>query len=102
MSSFLHTGLFAKFTIYSGHKNEITQIKCNPLRTRLASCAGDLTTRIWNISDLSGSHSSDSMLGLLESEHVIILDGHNYPISSIAWCPLMIAGVDIIATLVTR
>jgi len=82
----------------TGHENEINQIKCNPSRTRLASCADDLTARIWNVSDLSGSRSPDSIPGLSESERVIVLDGHEHSVSSIAWCPRLTAGIDIIAT----
>ena len=95
-------GVFAEFIICRGHDNEINQIKCNPSRTRLASCADDQTARIWNVADLSGGRSPDSIPGLSESDRVIILDGHEHSVSSIAWCPRMTDGVDIIATSVSR
>jgi transducin (beta)-like 1 len=96
------TGLFTKFTVFRGHNDEINQIKCNLSRTRLASCADDQTARIWNVSDLSGSRSPDSIPGLSESHRVIVLEGHEHSVSSIAWCPRTTAGIDIIATLVSR
>ncbi|KIM88979.1 hypothetical protein PILCRDRAFT_813977 [Piloderma croceum F 1598] len=82
----------------SGHTDEINQIKCNLSRTKLASCADDQTARIWNVSDLSGSRSPDAIPGLSESDRVILLEGHEHSVSSIAWCPRTTAGIDIIAT----
>jgi len=85
----------------SGHTNEINQIKCNPSRTRLASCADDQTARIWNVSDLSEGRSpdSDSIPGLSESNRVVELEGHEHSVSSIGWCPQNSpGGVELIAT----
>jgi transducin (beta)-like 1 len=96
------TGPFVKFIIRRGHTDEINQIKCNLSRTKLASCADDQTARIWNVSDLSGSRSPDAIPGLSESDRVILLEGHEHSVSSIAWCPRTTAGIDIVATLVSR
>jgi len=96
------TGMFAEFTVRRGHTDEINQIKCNLSRTKLASCADDQTARIWNVSDLSGSRSPDSIPGLSESDRVILLEGHEHSVSSIGWCPRTTAGIDIVATLVSR
>jgi transducin (beta)-like 1 len=95
-------GLITNSLFCRGHNDEINQIKFNSSRTKLASCADDQTARIWNVSDLSGSRSPDSIPGLSESDQVIILEGHEHSVSSIAWCPRTTGGIDIIATLVPR
>lgn len=101
-----HTSLSAHCIIifFSGHTNEINQIKCNSSRTRLASCSDDQTARIWNVSDLSGGRSpdSESIPGLSESDRVVELEGHEHSVSSIAWCSHNVAGgVELIATSVS-
>ncbi|KAJ7762388.1 WD40 repeat-like protein [Mycena maculata] len=83
----------------SGHTNEINQIKCNPSRTRLASCSDDTTARIWNIDDIS-KLTTDLIPGLVGGQDTpIVLTGHQHSVSTIGWCPDYPAGTnEIIAT----
>ncbi|KIL71635.1 hypothetical protein M378DRAFT_64518 [Amanita muscaria Koide BX008] len=69
----------------SGHENEINEIRFNPTGTRLASCSDDMTARIWNIESIS--NASDAIPGLMSSDPVVILRGHNHSVNIIAWCP---------------
>jgi transducin (beta)-like 1 len=66
----------------AGHSNEINQIKCNPSRTRLASCSDDQTARIWDISSVDSPDAPSNN----QPEHMI-LKGHRHAVSSIGWCP---------------
>ncbi|KAJ3869329.1 WD40-repeat-containing domain protein [Lentinula novae-zelandiae] len=74
---------------FGGHTDEINQIKCNPSGTRLASCSDDMTTRIWNVSNISASIPSeaDSIpgLGSSDNDQVTILEGHKHSVSTIGW-----------------
>lgn len=62
-----------------GHAGEINSIKCNPSRTRLASCADDGTARIWNIENI---HSEKAL------PTPVIFSGHQQCLTSIEWCPV--------------
>jgi len=62
-----------------GHAGEINSVKCNPSRTRLASCADDGTARIWNIENV---HSEKAL------PPPVILSGHQQCLTSIEWCPV--------------
>ncbi|KAH9944279.1 WD40 repeat-like protein [Epithele typhae] len=74
----------------AGHASEVNQVKCNPTRTRLASCSDDDTGRVWNIEDVGSSRATPSP---------VILKGHNSPISNIVWSPFTPAGEhEIVAT----
>ncbi|KAM5531714.1 hypothetical protein V8D89_014634 [Ganoderma adspersum] len=64
-----------------GHQNEINQVKCNPTKTRLASCSDDMTGRIWNIESIDP-------LRYMQDSHSVVLKGHTGPVSHIVWCPL--------------
>ncbi|KAF8628214.1 hypothetical protein AX15_004002 [Amanita polypyramis BW_CC] len=70
---------------FSGHENEINEIRCNSTGTRLASCSDDMTARVWNIENISSS--ADSIPGLVASDYVVILRGHNHCVNTISWCP---------------
>ncbi|KAJ8596276.1 WD40 repeat-like protein [Rhizopogon salebrosus TDB-379] len=61
-----------------GHEGEINSIKCNPSRTRLASCADDGTARIWNIDNIH----SEKVLPV-----PVVLNGHQQCLTSVEWCP---------------
>ncbi|KIJ65057.1 hypothetical protein HYDPIDRAFT_39702 [Hydnomerulius pinastri MD-312] len=61
-----------------GHTGELNMVKCNPSRTRLASCSDDTTARIWNIENL---HSEKSTCV------PVVLKGHKQCLTSIKWCP---------------
>ncbi|TBU34793.1 WD40 repeat-like protein [Dichomitus squalens] len=75
-----------------GHQNEINQVKCNPSKTRLASCSDDMTGRIWNIENVDPlRHVQDS--------HSIVLEGHTGPVSHIVWSPITPSGEhELVAT----
>ncbi|KAF5392424.1 hypothetical protein D9757_002332 [Collybiopsis confluens] len=70
---------------FGGHTDEINQIKCNPSGTRLASCSDDMTTRIWNVANLSSPPDSISIPGLSGSDQPVILEGHKHSVSTIGW-----------------
>lgn len=90
--------LCSQIDFYSGHTNEVNQIKSNPTKKRLASCSDDQTARIWDVSDLING-SSDVIPGLSQSDRVIVLEGHEHSVSSIAWCPKIQPGdIELIAT----
>jgi transducin (beta)-like 1 len=73
-----------------GHEGELNMLKCNPSRTRLATCSDDTTARIWNIEHL---HSEKPI-----STHVV-LKGHKRCLTSIKWCPNSQAGEhELVAT----
>ncbi|KAG6897965.1 hypothetical protein C0992_008355 [Termitomyces sp. T32_za158] len=72
------------FKTLVGHENEINQIKCNPSRTRLASCSDDMTARVWSIDNIN---NNDSIPGLVASDGVVVLQGHKHSVSTIGWCP---------------
>ncbi|KDQ63157.1 hypothetical protein JAAARDRAFT_120290 [Jaapia argillacea MUCL 33604] len=76
---------------FTGHANEINQIKCNPSRTRLASCSDDRTARIWNVENITNP-SPEDIPGLLSSSEVVVLKGHKNAVSSIGWCPVTAKG----------
>ncbi|KAH0838128.1 WD40 repeat-like protein [Lanmaoa asiatica] len=61
-----------------GHEGELNMLKCNPTRTRLATCSDDTTARIWNIEHL---HSEKSISTLA------VLKGHKRCLTSVKWCP---------------
>lgn len=82
---------------HSGHYHEVNQIRCNPARTRLASCSDDTTARIWNIADIS-SRSPDSIPGLVASDNTVVLKGHTQSVSSIGWCPYPFGPNELVAT----
>ncbi|KAF9245902.1 WD40 repeat-like protein [Melanogaster broomeanus] len=65
-------------TLGKGHTGELNMLKCNPSRTRLATCSDDTTARIWNVENI---HSEKSA-----SAHVT-LKGHKQCLTSIKWCP---------------
>lgn len=69
---------------YSGHKDEINQIRVNPSRTRLASCSDDGSAYIWDVENLS--RSAETIPGLSASEQVVVLKGHNHSVSTVTWC----------------
>ncbi|RPD55852.1 WD40 repeat-like protein [Lentinus tigrinus ALCF2SS1-6] len=74
-----------------GHEHEVNQVKCNPSRTRIASCSDDMTGRIWNIEDVDSSRAVD--------DHPLVLSGHTGPVSHIAWAPITVSGEhDLVAT----
>ncbi|KIJ21972.1 hypothetical protein PAXINDRAFT_165294 [Paxillus involutus ATCC 200175] len=66
-----------------GHTGELNMIKCNPSRTRLATCSDDTTARVWNVENI---HSEKST-----STHVT-LKGHKQCLTSVKWCPNTPAG----------
>ncbi|KAF9074948.1 WD40-repeat-containing domain protein [Rhodocollybia butyracea] len=83
---------------FGGHTDEINQIKCNPSGTRLASCSDDMTTRIWNVSNISSS-SEDLIPGLgSTSDKAILLEGHRHSVSTIGWYRLPGVENELIAT----
>ncbi|KAI0361488.1 WD40 repeat-like protein [Trametes cingulata] len=69
---------------FSGHKSEVNQLRCNPSRTKLASCSDDKTARIWNIEDIVHGRPHD--------DHVVTLTGHKAQVGNLAWSPLTHAG----------
>ncbi|KAE9409144.1 WD40 repeat-like protein [Gymnopus androsaceus JB14] len=82
---------------FGGHTDEINQIKCNPSGTRLASCSDDMSTRIWNVSNISSSPDGSSIPGL-DGDHVIVLEGHKHSVSTIGWYKLPGSEPELIAT----
>ncbi|KAJ7235085.1 WD40 repeat-like protein [Mycena haematopus] len=70
---------------FSGHTNEVNEIKCNSSGTRLASCSDDMTARIWNVSDISSGESSISASE--SSSQPVVLIGHKHSVTLIGWCP---------------
>lgn len=73
---------------YRGHTGELTMIKCNPSRTRLASCSDDATARIWNLENM-----------LEKSSVPIVLMGHTRCLTSVKWCPSTASGAnELVAT----
>jgi len=71
---------------FSGHTNEINQLKCNSSRTRLASCSDDNTTRIWRVDKIEAD-SDESIPGLATSDQVVVLAGHIHSVTMIGWMP---------------
>ena len=83
----------------SGHKDEVNQIRVNPVAgTRLASCSDDGTAHIWHIDNIK--HPSDEIPGLSISDHVVvILKGHTHSVCTVGWCVVRPAGSnELIAT----
>lgn len=71
-----------------GHTGELTMIKCNPSRTRLASCSDDATARIWNL-----EHVAD------KASVPVVLMGHTRCLTSVKWCPATVPGAhELVAT----
>ncbi|KAF9270724.1 WD40 repeat-like protein [Marasmius fiardii PR-910] len=73
---------------FRGHKDEINQLKANPSGTRLASCSDDMTTRIWNVSNISTTPPDDSIPGLGgfgSDSNPVVLNGHKHSVSTIEW-----------------
>ena len=67
-------------------------LKCNPPRTRLATCSDDTTARIWNIEHLSEKSTSTP----------VVLKGHKRCLTAVKWCPNTLAGEhELVATCVT-
>ncbi|KAI0375120.1 WD40 repeat-like protein [Pilatotrama ljubarskyi] len=64
---------------FSGHKSEVNQLRCNPSRTKLASCSDDRTARIWNIEDI--------VYGRPQDDNVVTLTGHKAQVGNLAWSP---------------
>ncbi|OBZ68595.1 F-box-like/WD repeat-containing protein TBL1XR1 [Grifola frondosa] len=64
----------------TGHSTEVNQIKCNPSRSKIASCSDDQTARVWNIEGVVHSRP--------QKNEVVVLRGHTQTVSSIAWCPV--------------
>lgn len=84
--------------LYSGHEDEINQLKYNPSRTRLASCSDDTTTRVWRV-DKIDNDSEETIPGLATSEESIVLTGHTHSVNSIGWLPVTDTGTnEIVAT----
>ncbi|KAI0094185.1 WD40-repeat-containing domain protein [Irpex rosettiformis] len=73
---------------FTGHKDEINQIKCNASRTLLVSCSDDTTARIWDVNEHMLSSSTPK-----EQPSLAILAGHSKTVSSIAWCPIGSSGL---------
>ncbi|KAF7784218.1 hypothetical protein Agabi119p4_383 [Agaricus bisporus var. burnettii] len=83
---------------FSGHEDEINQLKYNPSRTRLASCSDDTTTRVWRV-DKIDNDSEETIPGLATSEETIVLTGHTHSVNSIGWLPVTDTGTnEIVAT----
>ncbi|KAJ3575235.1 hypothetical protein NP233_g1241 [Leucocoprinus birnbaumii] len=80
----------------SGHTDEINQLKCNPSRTRLASCSDDNTARVWNVEKIEPDTETDeSIPGLGSTNQVIIpvvLSGHTHSVSMMGWTPSQKSG----------
>ncbi|KAN0100425.1 WD40-repeat-containing domain protein [Tylopilus felleus] len=73
-----------------GHEGELNMLKCNPSRTRLATCSDDATARIWNIEHV---HSEKPI------STAVVLKGHKRWLTSIKWCPNNQAGErELVAT----
>lgn len=90
---------FCKLIIaHSGHTDEINQLKCNPSRTRLASCSDDKTTRIWKVDKIEND-SEETIPGLAASDQTVVLTGHTHSVNMIGWMPIREPGTnEIIAT----
>ncbi|TFK56755.1 WD40 repeat-like protein [Heliocybe sulcata] len=71
---------------FSGHVNEVNQIKCNPARTRIASCSDDKTARIWNLDSVLTPRPPTVPM-LPAEDRVVTLKGHKQPVSGVQWCP---------------
>jgi len=69
--------------VFSGHKDEINQIRVNPSGTRLASCSDDGTACVWKVDNLD---RDDVIPGLSASDHRVVLKGHKHSVSSLGWC----------------
>ncbi|EIW86929.1 WD40 repeat-like protein [Coniophora puteana RWD-64-598 SS2] len=68
-----------------GHTHEVNVIKCNPSKTKLASCSDDATARVWTINPLQKSS--------------VELKGHQASLTSVEWCPVTTPGeVEMLAT----
>jgi transducin (beta)-like 1 len=78
--------------LFSGHQDEINQIRANPSGTRLASCSDDTTARVWKVDNIPPS--ADVIPGLVASDHVLVLEGHKHSVSTIGWCPQPPAGMN--------
>lgn len=80
---------------FSGHTNEVNQVKFNKHKTILASCSDDHTARIWLSEAWTNSDGSiaeaDQVLNDAESAKKypakFILNGHTNPVGAIRWCP---------------
>ncbi len=80
----LLVGFFWLICFFSGHKDEINQIRVNSAGTRLASCSDDGTAYIWRIDNIKPA--ADEIPGLSASDHVVILKGHTHSVSIVDWC----------------
>jgi transducin (beta)-like 1 len=85
----------------SGHTDEINQLRCNPSRTRLASCSDDNTTRVWNVDKIEPD-SDETIPGLAATDQMIVpvvLAGHTHSVTMIGWMPGRKPGAhEIVAT----
>jgi transducin (beta)-like 1 len=81
--------------VFSGHTNEVNQVKFNKHKNILASCSDDYTARIWLSDAWTNSDGSMATAGqdLDEAESAekypakFILSGHTNPVGAIRWCP---------------
>ena len=79
---------------FSGHKDEINQIRISPSGTRLASCSDDCTAYIWRVDNLK-----NEIPGLTAPDPVVILKGHTQSVTTLGWCADRPAGTnELIAT----
>ncbi|KAJ7603123.1 WD40 repeat-like protein [Roridomyces roridus] len=112
MIHILHIDKNEPVNTFTGHSNEINQIKSNPSGTRLASCSDDMTARIWSLDDIETRKrpTPDAANGAIpglsappatsdDLDKPVILTGHNHSVSTIAWCPNHVPGTnEIVAT----
>ncbi|KAI0066419.1 WD40 repeat-like protein [Artomyces pyxidatus] len=78
-------------TSFSGHEQEINQVKANPTGTRIASCSDDRTARIWSTSSIQR--------GSTLCEESIVLRGHSEAVNGVSWCSKPSAeGHELLAT----
>lgn len=70
---------------FTGHGDEINQIRCNADGTRIATCSDDMTARIWNVESVY--NSAESIPGLVASDAVVVLEGHRHSVTTVGWCP---------------
>ncbi|KAI0319053.1 WD40 repeat-like protein [Amylostereum chailletii] len=82
-------------TTFIGHTHEVNQIRFNPSRSRLASCADDSTARVWLTSHIKRLPDNKTY----RSEEALILRGHTAPVNGVSWSAGGdSAGYEVIAT----
>ncbi|KAF9055898.1 WD40-repeat-containing domain protein [Panaeolus papilionaceus] len=78
----MHVDRDVPIRTFTGHRDEVNQVRVNPSGTRLASCSDDGTVIVWKINSLEPGQ--DDIPGL-SGDQVVELKGHTHSVNIISW-----------------